>query len=41
VGGKVPGGGYGRQVGSAIGGVLGALGGATKKADTSPADCPR
>ena len=43
VGGKVIGGGYGRQVGSVVGGFLGALGGTLKKAEptTTTPDCPR
>ena len=43
VGGKVIGGGYGRQVGSVVGGFLGALGGTPKKAEptTTTPDCPR
>lgn len=41
VGGQVLGGGHGRQVGGAIGGFLGALGGAIKKPDTASADCAR
>lgn len=41
VGAKVLGGGHGRQVGAAIGGLLGALGGAAKKPEPANADCPR
>lgn len=40
VGGKVLGGGHGRQVGAAIGGFLGALSGATKKTEPAP-ECAR
>ena len=41
VGGQVLGGGHGRQVGGAIGGFLGALGGAIKRPETASADCAR
>ena len=43
VGGKLLGGGHGRQVGAAVGSLLGALGGPARKAESTQttADCPR
>jgi hypothetical protein len=41
VGGQVLGGGHGRQVGAAIGGLLGAFGGGAKKVEPTAPDCAR
>lgn len=41
VGGAVLGGGYARQVGGAVGGLLGALGGGARKPEPAAQDCPR